>query len=489
YVANGSCVSSTFFNYKPSINICLSGISSDLVIKNGLWTWTCNGIGGGTNASCNASYTFYSFPEKYEIGNCGSSSGISTGVEPTKNFCNTGYFKNFHWDENLKEWQWICAGRGGASSENCGAYYSASLTKSNGVCGPDAGGFYESAPTTNLCTKGNASVVSGTGPWYWSCSGVSGGSTVSCSAKKVSVINGTCGSSANSVAASIPTKNLCSSGNTSSVSGSGPWYWTCFGILGGKDVQCTAKTSEVLSPRSSPENYVLLETWITGNNEKGIRISLKDYGIKIFMNKGKAPYKNGITPDNPKDSDFVKVLPPSGWADASFFPFPDNSTNNDIYCFDVWYKPEWENGKLSSSSQFYSDCISLAAEYPKAPTNLNVKLYPVSVGGAIALATWDDFNDTKNHANRYFTVIIKTKGISPYFPDESLISTDPVIGKECTTKGRGCPSYDVVANGNQKSIVGYLTKGNYCYTAWTRYCNGYYCYNSKKPAFWCFEVK
>ncbi|MDD5639321.1 MAG: hypothetical protein PHR47_00755 [Candidatus Pacebacteria bacterium] len=489
YIANGSCVGSTFFNYKPPINICLSGIGVDLKLKNGLWTWTCNGIGGGTNASCQASYTFYPFPEKLEIGNCGAVSGISTGVEPTKDFCNTGYFKDFRWDENLKEWRWVCAGKGGGSSENCGAYYSASLVKANGVCGSASDSFYETAPTADLCAKGEASIVSGTGPWNWSCSGISGGNTVNCKAKKASVVNGKCGSATKSEATSAPTNNLCSSGTASSVSGNGPWYWTCFGVFGGKDIQCTAKTSEDLSPRSSPENYILLETWVNTNNEKGIRISLKDYGVKIFMSKGKSPYKNGITPDNPKDSDFIKVSPPSGWADASFFLFPENMTNKDVYCFDAWYKPEWENGKLSSASQFYSDCISMAAEYPAAPTNLNVKLYPVNIGGAIALTTWNDYNDTKNHSERYSTVIIRTKGISPYYPDESVFSTDPIIGTSCTAKGKGCPSYDIVANGNQKSIVSYLTKGNYCYTSWTRYCNGYYCYNTKKPTVWCFEVK
>ena len=488
YVANGVCAT-TAFNYKPQTNICLSGIDSDLKIVNGQWKWTCDGINGGTDATCYASYYFSSFPETYETGICGSSSGSSVGTEPTTNFCKAGYFKDFRWDENSKEWRWTCSGTGGASSVNCGAYYSSSLIKSNGQCGSSAGASFQSSPTTNLCAKGSPSVITGTGPWSWTCSGVSGGSSTNCSAKKVSVINGACGSSAKSGLSMAPTANLCSAGDASSVSGSGPWYWTCFGSLGGKDTQCTGKTSETLSPRTDSENFMMLETFVTANNEKGIRISLKDYGIKIFMNKGKAPYKSGITPDNPKDSDFVKVTPPSGWVDSSFFIFPDNSSANDTYCFDAWYKPEWENGKLSSASQFYSDCISMTPEYPAAPTSLGVRLYPVSIGGAIALTSWDDFKDTKNHPNRYSSVVIRTKGISPFYPDATLTSNDQIIGASCSATGKGCPAYDIVANGTQRSIISYLPTGSYCYTAWTRYCNGYYCNNSKKPSFWCFEVK
>lgn len=488
YAANGVCTPIST-SYMPQERICQSGYPKEFRVANGQWKWICNGINGGTNSACSGNFTFFPFPEKYELGKCGSSSGALLGKEPTTDFCKSGYFKDFKWDESSKEWRWLCAGRGGASSENCGAYYSADLIKANGQCGSSAGTSFESAPYSNLCSKGSSSAVTGTGPWYWTCSGVSGGNSTSCSAKKVSVINGTCGSSARTGLTTIPTTNLCSAGQASSVSGSGPWYWTCFGSLGGKDAQCTAKTSEVLVPRSDAQNFIQLETIITATKQIGIKISLKDYGVKIFVEKGKAPYQNKITPDNPKDNDFISSTPSSGWVDAKIFMLPEKTGKNDTYCFDAWYKPEWENGKLSSASQFYSDCISLAEEYPPAPKNLEVKLYPVNIGGAIALAVWEDFKDTKNHPNRYSTVIIKTKGISPYYPDSVLTSANQVIGGGCLSKGKGCPQYDIVSNGDTKTPITYLTKGNYCYTAWTRYCNGYYCYNSKTPSYWCFEVK
>ncbi len=53
----------------------------------------------------------------------------------------------------------------------------------NGVCGSANGGTYSSAPTTNLCSAGSASAVTGSGPWNWTCAGSGGGTTASCSAQ------------------------------------------------------------------------------------------------------------------------------------------------------------------------------------------------------------------------------------------------------------------------------------------------------------------
>jgi hypothetical protein len=52
----------------------------------------------------------------------------------------------------------------------------------NGACGSSNGATLGSAPTSNLCTAGTASAVTGSGPWKWSCAGSNGGSTASCSA-------------------------------------------------------------------------------------------------------------------------------------------------------------------------------------------------------------------------------------------------------------------------------------------------------------------
>lgn len=53
------------------------------------------------------------------------------------------------------------------------------LPPSSGVCGSSNGESFVTAPTTNLCSAGTATSVSGSGPWTWTCSGVNGGSSSS----------------------------------------------------------------------------------------------------------------------------------------------------------------------------------------------------------------------------------------------------------------------------------------------------------------------
>jgi hypothetical protein len=52
----------------------------------------------------------------------------------------------------------------------------------NGVCGPSNNRTFTSAPATGLCSAGTSSVISGTGPWTWTCRGTNGGTNASCSA-------------------------------------------------------------------------------------------------------------------------------------------------------------------------------------------------------------------------------------------------------------------------------------------------------------------
>ena len=64
------------------------------------------------------------------------------------------------------------------------AYAPSPVGPINGSCGSSNGQTLTTAPTTNLCGAGTASAVSGSGPWTWSCAGLSGGTTASCSASK-----------------------------------------------------------------------------------------------------------------------------------------------------------------------------------------------------------------------------------------------------------------------------------------------------------------
>ena len=55
----------------------------------------------------------------------------------------------------------------------------------NGACGTASGGGYFTTPSQNLCASNSgASSVSGSGPWSWTCSGQYGGSTANCAAGK-----------------------------------------------------------------------------------------------------------------------------------------------------------------------------------------------------------------------------------------------------------------------------------------------------------------
>ena len=53
----------------------------------------------------------------------------------------------------------------------------------NNLCGSSNGTTLISAPTTNLCSTGKATGLSGSGPWSWSCAGSNGGTAATCSAQ------------------------------------------------------------------------------------------------------------------------------------------------------------------------------------------------------------------------------------------------------------------------------------------------------------------
>ncbi|MDO8443474.1 MAG: hypothetical protein Q7S78_00565, partial [Candidatus Azambacteria bacterium] len=59
---------------------------------------------------------------------------------------------------------------------------SSCVSSVNAVGGSACGASFNTAPTANLCSVGTASAVSGSGPWTWTCAGLYGGSTASCSA-------------------------------------------------------------------------------------------------------------------------------------------------------------------------------------------------------------------------------------------------------------------------------------------------------------------
>jgi len=114
----------------------------------------------------------------------------------------------------------------------------------NGVCGSSDGTTVPVAPSTNLCTAGTSSAVAGVGPWTWNCNGANGGTNASCSAQKTPTpVNGVCGSANGVAVSSAPSTNLCSTGASSAVAGTGPWSWSCAGSSGGANASCSAPLS------------------------------------------------------------------------------------------------------------------------------------------------------------------------------------------------------------------------------------------------------
>ncbi|MFA5087319.1 MAG: hypothetical protein WC470_03410 [Candidatus Paceibacterota bacterium] len=252
---NGQCGSSNGQTLSSApTNLCNSGNAST-VSGSGPWTWTCSGQNNGTTASCSAQKTI---PVPTPInGQCGTANGKNYPSTTTAfgfdTQCANGTPNNSVFPAAGTSTTWICSGsNGGVNSGTC--FTSRLSVAINGACGSSNGQTLSSAPT-NLCNSGNASTVSGSGPWTWTCVGQNNGTTASCSAQKTvfnpNAINGACGSSNGKAIISSP-KYLCNMGTASAVSGSGPWTWTCVGQNNGTTASCSAqKTSECTISYSS----------------------------------------------------------------------------------------------------------------------------------------------------------------------------------------------------------------------------------------------
>lgn len=196
----------------------------------GPWDWSCAGLNGGTTAQCMANLLVN--------GSCGSANGVAVSSAPTTGLCSAGAASAV---TGSGPWNWTCGGQNGGTTASCSAPLQSSAV--NGECGPANGVAVSSAPTTGLCSAGTATAVMGTGPWDWSCTGSNGGTTASCSAPlSTSTVNGQCGPANGTYTNVEPTTNLCSAGTASAVSGNGPWTWSCAGSDGGTTATCEAFT-------------------------------------------------------------------------------------------------------------------------------------------------------------------------------------------------------------------------------------------------------
>jgi outer membrane protein OmpA-like peptidoglycan-associated protein len=216
----------------PSQNLCAKGIASR-VNGGGPWTWACSGTNGGQAVACNA-------PKKVD-GACGASDKAGMDTMPQRDLCAAGYASAV---TGNGPWQWTCSGLYGGAAATCMA-----SPKVNAVCGMASLKGHHEAPKESLCKAGEASAVEGDGPWRWTCYGAQGGADVTC--KGPTIVDGSCGAANGGAFASAPDSDLCALGQASHVTGIGPWNWTCSGLDNGETVSCTASLASKDATASS----------------------------------------------------------------------------------------------------------------------------------------------------------------------------------------------------------------------------------------------
>lgn len=236
-VANGLAADS-----KPADDLCSKG-QATAVSGEGPWRWSCTGLRGGMTVSCAAPVS--AMPTKkaakdvtpgapvetrVEDGKCGDAVQGGYEIAPTTGLCLKGTASRVNGDG---PWTWACSGLNGGAAAACTAN-----KKIDGACGLASNAGTDSMPMRDLCTAGYASAVTGNGPWNWSCSGLHGGAAATCTAS--AKVNAVCGPASMKGYNAAPQDGLCSVGTASSVSGDGPWSWTCQGDLGGASVSCQA---------------------------------------------------------------------------------------------------------------------------------------------------------------------------------------------------------------------------------------------------------
>jgi hypothetical protein len=187
----------------------------------------------GTSLSAGAYNTTVQITAVTMNGVCGASNGAITCSAPTTGLCSIGTSTSVA--SNATTHTWRCLGISGGLNASC----SASRGTANGACGSSSGASFYTKPTANLCSVGTNSSLSGSGPWSWSCIGSCVGSNSSCSAALRT--DGVCGTSNGVIFCTSPSVNLCGGGtNTSIITNSTTFAWRCIGINGGLNVSCGA---------------------------------------------------------------------------------------------------------------------------------------------------------------------------------------------------------------------------------------------------------
>ena len=161
------------------VNLCQTGTVS-AVSGSGPWNWSCNGDNGGATTNCSANIQTYSITSTTNPPEGGT---ISCTPNPVNHDATSSCDATANQGFIFTGWSGACSGNictlNGVMNPSAVIANFARIT--DGACGTDHGQSLTSTPT-NLCSSGIASVVNGTGPWGWSCSGSNGGTTAQCNA-------------------------------------------------------------------------------------------------------------------------------------------------------------------------------------------------------------------------------------------------------------------------------------------------------------------
>lgn len=216
-------------------------------------------------------------------------------------------------------------------------------TASNGECGNASGSVFLSTPTTNLCTNGTASTVTGTGPWSWTCAGTNGGADATCMANKIAAptsVDGVCG-----------TNNDCASGVYLDTYTTGPWNdtptcnswnktYVCLGINGGANSNTCLGEVACFGGATYVNGCFLAGTDITradGTLQNIEKLSLGDKvaasheqtnTVEKLMEFAYQGWVYGINGSKPFVTETHPFMTTEGW--KSFNPEKTKSTNPDL---------------------------------------------------------------------------------------------------------------------------------------------------------------
>ena len=232
----GSASSATPVASVPTINLCSAGTAS-AVGGTGTpnWNWTCAGLNGGAPSPLCAAVQI---PVAVN-GTCGiASSATPVAIPPTINLCSAGAASSVPSGPGPWSWTCLGSGFGATNSPVCSAVQ-VPLAVNGTCGSASSATPVATIPTINLCTAGTASTINGTGTpnWNWTCAGINGGTpSPVCSAVQTPPvpIAGSCGPANSTPTTSMPSgPTLCSTGTATAVTGTGPWFWTCSGLNGG----------------------------------------------------------------------------------------------------------------------------------------------------------------------------------------------------------------------------------------------------------------